>query len=473
MEAEFFDLVVIGAGPAGEKGANTAAVFGKRVAIIEKAREVGGAVANTGTLPSKTLRETALALSGLKARNLYGVDLSLRREATIADFMHHERSVTASERARIMHNLRTLNIELYQGTASFVESHTIRVSSNGEPGRDAGASEKLLRAEKILIATGSSPHRPPEFGFQDIRIHDSDEILTLDRLPKTLAVVGAGVIGSEYACTFAALGTKVDLIDGRDALLPFLDVEVSNALLTAMQNLGIVFHWKERVICEAPPEGQLLLTLTSGETLKTDGVLIAAGRSSNTADLNLNAAGITPGKRGLLMVNESFQTELKNIYAAGDVIGFPALAATGMEQARVAMCHAFDKTYKTELANVLPTGIYTIPEVSTVGETEESLKEKGIDYVVGRAGYDQNARGQIIGDRTGFLKLLFNSSDMKVLGVHAIGEQASELVHIGLMAMLTGSTVELLNRACFNYPTLGDLYKVAAYDAMIKQMAIA
>ncbi|HTG17101.1 MAG TPA: Si-specific NAD(P)(+) transhydrogenase [Blastocatellia bacterium] len=473
MEPEFFDLVVIGAGPAGEKGANTAAIFGKRVAIIEKAREVGGAVANTGTLPSKTLRETALALSGLKARNLYGVDLSLRREATVADFMHHEQSVAARERARIMHTLLTLNIQLYQGTASFVDSHTIRVSNDGEVGPDASASEKLLRAEKILIATGSSPFRPPEFAFEDDRIHDSDEILTLDRLPKTLAVVGAGVIGSEYACTFAALGTKVDIIDGRDSLLPFLDVEVSNALLAAMQNLGILFHWKERVTCEAPPEGQLILTLSSGKTLKTDGVLIAAGRSSNTEDLNLDAAGITAGKRGLLTVNANFQTEVPNIYAAGDVIGFPALAATGMEQARVAMCHACDKPYKTEIANVLPTGIYTIPEISTVGETEESLKTKGVEYVVGRARYDQNARGQIIGDQTGFLKLLFNASDMKVLGVHVIGEHATELLHVGLMAMLTGSGVELFNQACFNYPTLGDLYKYAAYDAMVKQLAKA
>lgn len=473
MEPEFFDLVVIGAGPAGEKGANTAAIFGKRVAIIEKGREVGGAVANTGTLPSKTLRETALALSGLKARNLYGVDLSLRREATVADFMHHEQSVAASERARIMNNFRTLNIKLYRGTATFVDAHTIRVSSAGEVDQDGGASEILLRADKILIATGSSPYRPPEFAFEDNRIHDSDEILALDRLPKRLAVVGAGVIGSEYACTFAALGTKVDIIDGRDALLPFLDVEVSNALLAAMQNLGIVFHWKERVTCEAPPEGELLLTLTSGKTLKTDGLLIAAGRSSNTADLNLTAAGITAGKRGLLTVNANFQTEVPNIYAAGDVIGFPALAATGMEQARVAMCHASDKPYKTEIANVLPTGIYTIPEISTVGETEESLKTKGVEYVVGRARYDQNARGQIIGDRTGFLKLLFKSTDMKVLGVHVIGEHASELVHIGLMAMLTGSGAELFNQACFNYPTLGDLYKVAAYDAMIKRLAMA
>ena len=471
MEPEFFDLVVIGAGPAGEKGANTAAIFGKRVAIVEKAH-VGGAVANTGTLPSKTLRETALALSGLKARKLYGVDLSLRRDATIADFMYHERTVTASERGRILHNFRNLNIELYRGTATFVDAHTIRVANDGADGEDGNPSAVFLRAEKILIATGSSPHRPSEFAFEDARIHDSDEILSLDQIPQSLAIVGAGVIGSEYACTFAALGTKVEIIDGRDGLLPFLDEEISLALLAAMEKLGIVFHWQEKVTHVATPDGQLGLTLTSGKTLKIDGVLIAAGRSSNTAGLNLKAAGITAGKRGLLTVNAQFQTEVPDIYAAGDVIGFPTLASTSMEQARVAMCHACDQHYKTEIAEVLPTGIYTIPEVSTVGETEGSLKTKGVEYLVGRARYDQNARGQIIGDGPGFLKLLFNCSDMKLLGVHVIGEQASELAHIGLMAMLTGNGVELFNRACFNYPTLGELYKYAAYDAMLKQRGL-
>jgi NAD(P) transhydrogenase len=236
-----------------------------------------------------------------------------------------------------------------------------------------------------------------------------------------------------------------------------------------MEKLGIVFHWGQKVTtCEAPESGQVLLTLTSNETLTTDGVLIAAGRSSNTASLNLAAAGITPGERGLLKVNQHFQTEVPQIYAAGDVIGFPALASTGMEQARVAMCHAFDKGYKSEIERLLPNGIYTIPEVSMVGETEETLKTKGIKFVVGKASYKQNARGEIIGDETGFLKLLFARDDMKLVGVHVIGEQATEVVHIGLMAMLTGSGVELFNRACFNYPTLGDLYKAAAYQAMLR-----
>lgn len=473
MESKSFDLIVIGAGPAGEKGAVAAAAFGKKVVIIEQGREVGGAVANTGTLPSKTLRETALALSALQARNLYGVDLSLRREATVADFMYHEQHVTANERERILRNISGYNIELYHGTARFVDPHTIQVMCEEQKEKEdkVSSGELLLYGEKILIATGSSPFRPPGFPFTDPRVLDSDEILQLDRLPKTLAVVGAGVIGSEYACTFAALGTKVHLIDGRDELLPFLDLEVSQALATAMEKLGIIFHWKEKVTsCVVPEAGKVILTFSSGRTLSTDDVLIAAGRSSNTAALNLSAAGITPGERGLLTVDAHFCTAVPHIYAAGDVIGFPALASTSMEQARVAMSHAFNQHYKTEIAPLLPNGIYTIPEVSMVGETEEALKSENVKYVVGRAFYKQNARGEIIGDDAGFLKLLFHREDMKLLGVHVIGEQASELVHIGLLAMLTGSDAELFNRACFNYPTLGDLYKYATYDAMAKRV---
>jgi NAD(P) transhydrogenase len=460
MPTESFDLVVIGAGPAGEKGAVTAGVFGRRVAIVEKSPLVGGAVANTGTLPSKTLRETAVALSGLRARNLYGVDLSLRREATVADLMYHERRVTAEERARILHAFDAASVTLYHGAASFVDPHTVRV---------AGPSgETLLRGEKILIATGSSPFRPPEFAFEDERICDSDEILHLDRLPGTLAVIGAGVIGAEYACTFAALGISVHVADGRDELLPFLDAEFSRALTVAMEALGITFHWKQRVArCEVPAgPGQVRLVFDSGQTLEADAVLVAAGRTSNTDGLALEAAGITPGNRGLLKVDGRFRTEVPHIYAVGDVIGFPALAATSAEQARVAVCDAFDLRFKKAVSPVLPFGIYTIPEVSMVGECEEGLKEKGIDYVAGRAWYRSNARGYIIGDKTGFLKLLFRREDMKLLGVHAIGEQATELVHIGLVAILAGSGWDLFNQACFNYPTLGGLYQTAAYEAL-------
>jgi NAD(P) transhydrogenase len=284
-------------------------------------------------------------------------------------------------------------------------------------------------------------------------------------------VVGAGVIGSEYASTFAALGTAVWVIDGRDELMPFLDREVSHALADAMnRKLGIEFIWKKRVsACSAHDIGDIALEFDTGGRLCVDAVLVAAGRASNTAALNLPAAGIEVGPKGRLTVDSHYRTNVSHIYAAGDVIGFPALASTSMEQARVAMCHAFGRGYKTALAPILPTGIYTIPEVSMIGSTEEQLKAEGADYVVGRALYSECARGEIIGDESGFLKLLFRRDDMKLLGVHVIGEQASELVHIGVVAMLSDSTAELFNRSCFNFPTLGDLYKIATYDAMIRR----
>jgi len=457
--AQQFDLVVIGGGPAGISGANTAGLFGKRVALAEKLREVGGAGINTGTLPSKTLRETALALSGVRSRKLFGVDLSLRREATVADFMRHMTNVAAQNRRRREEQMRTFNVETFHGAASFVDPHTVRI-----------APDTLLRGEKILIATGSSPVRPAEFPFEHPRVHDSDEILEIGVLPKTLAVVGAGVVGAEYACTFAALGVKVHLIDGRDSLLGFLDREISENIERAMAAGGVRFVCKEKVTqCDAPAAGDLTLTLTSGATLAVTDVLVAAGRKSNTDDLNLAAAGLTPGKRGLITVNAQCRSAVPHIFAAGDVVGPPALAATGMEQARMAMCVACEVDFKDVVAPILPTGIYTIPEASMAGETEDSLKSKGVDYVVGRARYMDNSRGQIVGDENGLLKLIFARDDMRLLGVHVVGEQATELVHIGLVAMMSGSGAALFNRTCFNYPTLGDLYKYATYEAILKR----
>jgi NAD(P) transhydrogenase len=304
-------------------------------------------------------------------------------------------------------------------------------------------------------------------------VHDSDEILEIGALPKTLAVVGAGVVGAEYAGTFNALGVEVHLIDGRDSLLSFLDGEISENIERAMTAAGVHFVWKEKVTrCEAPPAGDVTLTLTSGATLAVSDVLVAAGRQSNTADLNLAAVGLTPGKRGLIKVDALCRSEVPHIFAAGDVVGPPALAATGMEQARMAICVAFGFDYKDVVAPILPTGIYTIPEASMAGETEESLREKNIAYVVGRARYMDNPRGQIIGDETGLLKLIFGRDDMRLLGVHVVGEQATELVHIGLVAMMSNSGADLFNRTCFNYPTLGDLYKYASYDAILKQKGL-
>jgi NAD(P) transhydrogenase len=457
--AQQFDLVVIGGGPAGICGANTAGLFGKSVALVEKLPAVGGAGINTGTIPSKALRETALVISGVRSRALFGVDISVRREATVMDFMGHMKNVAAQERRRREEQLQGNRVQIFQGTARFVEPNTVQIGP-----------DTWLRGERILIATGSSPVRPPEFPFEHPRVHDSDLILEIGVLPKKLAVVGAGVIGAEYACTFAALGIEVHLIDGRDSLLGFLDREIAQSIERAMVAAGVRFHWKEKVTrCDAPPSGDVTLTLTSGATLAVNDVLVAAGRQSNTADLNLGAAGLTPGKRGLIKADSMGRTDVRHIFAAGDVVGGPALAATGMEQARLAACAAFEIRQKESAAPILPTGIYTIPEASMAGETEEALKEKSIPYVVGRARYADNPRGQIIGDEHGLLKLIFRREDMRLLGVHVVGEQATEVVHIGLIAMVAGVGASVFNRVCFNYPTLGELYKMATYEAILRR----
>ncbi|HVM46567.1 MAG TPA: Si-specific NAD(P)(+) transhydrogenase [Candidatus Acidoferrum sp.] len=473
-EPKTYDLVIIGGGPAGIVGAATAAGAGKKVALVDNHYELGGAGVNTGTVPSKTLRETALALSGVKARRLIGVDLSVREQATVGDFLRHEQQVKEGFNSMIAQQLHADLTDLYFGTGTFVDPHLVHV----EPSKQAPARgqvpappvEVVLRGESILIATGSSPFRPPNYPFGTPEVYDSDTILQLDLLPRRIAVVGAGVIGSEYACTFAALGAQVHLIDGRDKLLPFLDGEVSRALTAAMERGGITFHWNEQVkLCDRSGSSCLKLDLASGTSLEVDAVLVAAGRKCATENLNLAAAGVKVGERGVIPVDAEYRTNVPHIYAAGDVIGFPALASTSMEQGRRAARHAIGQAGDLRLSPLLPNGIYTIPEVSMVGETEESLQKKGVDYVAGRADYRRNARGRIIGDLDGFLKLLFRRNDMKLLGVHIIGEQATEVVHIGLMAMLSDSTADVFVEACFNMPTLGGLYKSATTDALLRK----
>lgn len=454
-----FDLIVIGGGPAGVVGATTAASMGKKVALVESHAELGGAGTNTGTVPSKTLRETALALSGVRSRGLYGVDLSLRREATVADFLRHEQQVKAGLNQSLSQRMDAWNTAVYCGRAAFADPHTVRVSG------DKSAS---LQADYILVATGSAPARPPGFPFGCHEIYDSDTILALDRLPGTMAVVGAGVIGSEYASTFAALGATVHLIDGRNALLPFLDAELSRALTAAMEKNGIRFHWGARPRSYAQEEsGKVSIALESGDRLSVDAVLVASGRKSNTETLNAAAAGVTIGDRGIIPVDAGYRTNVPHIFAAGDVIGFPALASTSMQQARYAMRAAFSPATSAQPSRFLPTGVYTIPEVGMAGETEEALQRAGVDYVAGRAPYGRSARGRIIGDTDGFLKLLFRRSDMRLLGVHAMGEQATELVHVGMIALMTSASADLFDEACFNIPTLGALYKVAAFEASL------
>jgi NAD(P) transhydrogenase len=459
MSPEKYDLIVIGSGPAGEKGAAQAAYFGKRVALVEKMMFLGGAAANTGTVPSKTLRETALFLTGFRQRQLFGLDFrGLKASVTVRDFLMRERLVKETERARIQENLKRHGVLLYTGSASFVDAHTIAVKPERCPAFP-------IQGDVILLATGSYPFRPPEFPFHDPRVYDSDTILALHEIPNTLLVVGGGVIGCEYACTFAALGVKVTVVEKRDRLIGILDAEIAAALQASMESMGIRFFLNDCV--ESVHTGDMLdLCLQSGTPLKTDTILVSSGRCGNTDELALDRVGISVSERGQVKVNEHYQTTVPHVYAAGDVIGNPALASISMEQARVAMVHAFDLKYKEAVAPLYPSGIYTIPECSMVGETEETLTQQKIPYVVGRASYEKNARGQIIGDQTGLLKLLFHEDDMRLLGIHVIGEQATELVHVGLTALLLKGGADLFIQSCYNYPTLTEMYKYAAYDAL-------
>ena len=454
-----YDLLVIGSGPAGEKGAAQAAYFGKKVALIERGDQVGGACVNTGTIPSKTLRESALYFSGLRQHGLYGVDYSIREGLTVGDFMYRKDAVVEQERAKVRQNIANHHIDLIQGTASFHDTHTLRVElSDG--------TSLQLGAEMFLIATGSRPHRPPEIPFDDKLIFDSDSILKMDHIPHSMAIVGGGVIGCEYASIFAALGVKVALVDGRDRLLTFLDAELSELLRARLAAFGLEFFLPERLRRLEKENSGIRMTLQSGKTITMETALLASGRRGAVDGLALEKAGITVDQRGHIQVNDCYQTSIPHIYAAGDVIGFPALASTSMEQARVAVCHAFNFQYKRRVASMLPLGIYTIPEISAVGETGESCQEKKIPYEVGRARYANNTRGQIMGDTDGMLKLIFRSSDQRLLGVHVIGESATELAHLGLMVLEAGGGIDTFINSVFNYPTLSELYKYAAYDGL-------
>ncbi len=461
-----YDLIVIGSGPAGEKGAAAAAYFGKKVALVEKEPALGGAAANTGTLPSKTLRETALFLSGFQQRKLKGLHVAFHEKVTVRDFMSRERLIVHAERDRIRANLDRHHVDLYRGAASFIDPNTVSV--------DSPDGHKKLRSDFLLITTGSYPYRPPQFDFDDPRVYDSDTILHLHEIPESMLVVGGGVIGCEYACMFAALGIKITVVERRDRVVGFLDEEVFRSLENQMKLMGIRFQFGDTIDSVDQSKDPMVATLNSGANLETHTILVSSGRSGNTASLCLDKIGLEVDNRGRIpVINEHYQTSVPNVYAAGDVIGFPALASTSMEQARVAVAHAFNFHYrrgkvKERIATILPYGIYTIPECSMAGETEHSLQEKQIPYVTGKAPYRQNARGQIVGDDEGFLKLIFKMPDLELLGVHVIGEQATEIVHVGLTALLAKADVDLFINTCFNYPTFTELYKYAAYDALGK-----
>lgn len=456
-----YDLVVIGGGPAGEKGAAQAAFFKYRVALVEKEIELGGACINTGTLASKTLRETALFLSGAKARQLYGITTSVRDDITLADFMYRKNYVQEREHERARKNLQRHGIERITARASFVDAHTVKL--------DGQEGTRNITSKFFLIATGSTPARPKDIPFNPDNVFDSDTVLEMKAIPKSMIVIGGGVIGSEYAGIFGAIGLTVHLVHRGPRLLEFLDGEIVEALMHHLQTMGVELVMNDGYETVTREGSQVRVKLKSGRELVSGSLLYAAGRSGNTAALGLEQLGIPLGKYGHVEgVNpNTYQTVVPHIYAAGDVIGPPALASTSMEQARLAMCHAFKLKYREQrLDPILPAGIYTIPEISCVGETEESCKKKGIAYIVGRSKFGMHARGQIIGDTDGLIKLIFKADDGRLLGVHVIGENAAELVHVGMACMHFNGHVEYFIESVFNYPTLSDVYKYAAYEAL-------
>ena len=453
-----YDLIVIGSGPAGEKGAEHAVNYGKRVAIVERSSRVGGAGINTGTVPSKTLREAALYYSGLRQRGLYGINFSLKENMSVADFMYREHIVAENEHMLIEENINRHDITLIHGEASFKDAHTVRIAS--------ASGEKEIRGDVILIATGSSPVHPSGIPFDGNLIFDSDTILHMNRIPRTMAVVGGGVIGTEYASIFTALGVKVILIEPKERVLPFVDTEMIHRLTYQLNTLGLKFALGDKMLEIEPQGNHVQLRLETLGVVDVDVALITSGRQSNVQALGLERIGVEMADHGNIVVNEKYQTSVPHIYAAGDVIGFPALASTSMEQARVAMLQAFDLEYKGRMSPVLPLAVYTIPEISSVGLTEDYCREKSIPYLIGRAYYENNPRGQIIGDMSGMLKLVFSPEDKKLLGAHIIGEQASELIHIAAHVMLVNGAIDEFIQLVYNYPTLADLYKNAAYDGL-------
>lgn len=458
--AEHYDLCVIGSGPAGEKGAAQAAYFGKSVCLVERAPKPGGAAVNTGTIPSKTLRETALYLSGLRQRGLYGVEFRLKSDITIGDFMHRERAVVEAAWQMIDQNLERHGVARIQGAARFVDAETIEIERYQQPAR-------RVTAEKFLVATGSRPSHPPEIPFDGRVVVDSDDVLTLAQIPRRLVVIGGGVIGCEYAGIFGALGVRVTLVNSRDRLLMQLDADLSDALRVEMtRRLGVQVVLDAAVTNVRVEQDLATVTLGDGREVVADCVLYCAGREGNITGLGLDAAGVKVNPRGFITVDEEFRTSQPRIFAAGDIVGFPALASTAMEQARVAMCHAFDLKYKTAVATVLPYGVWTVPEVATVGLGEDEARAQGIMAEVGKASFRGNPRGQIIGDMEGFVKLIFGTGDKRLLGASVIGEGACELIHIPAAVIQFGGTLDYFIQNVFNYPTLSDAFKYAAYDGL-------
>jgi NAD(P) transhydrogenase len=457
-----YDVVVLGCGPAGERAAIQAARAGRNVAVVERAHVVGGNRVNWGTIPSKTLRESALFFYQLTRHRLHGVRYEVNAELTVADFTHRERAVVQRELELINESLGRYAVSVIEGHARFSGARSVTVEPpDGAP--------RTLTGDFFVIATGSRPSRPPDVPFNGETVFDSETILLLPRMPRALTVLGAGVIGVEYASIFAALGIAVTLVDTRDRLLPYLDREIVSVLEAELGRLGVSIVRSDRYVRIEPLAGdppRVTCRTEAGRKLESDALLYCVGRDGNTDDIGLERLGIEPGKYGLLQVNESFQTAHPHIYAVGDVIGYPALASTSMEQGRQAMRHALGIAGPRGRTEVLPFAVYSIPEVAYVGPTEEALVAEGVDFVVGRGNYDKNPRGQILGDCGGMLKLLFERPSLRLLAAHIVGSGASEIVHVGEAFLRSRATATDIAETLYNYPTLSDMYRHAALVAL-------
>ncbi|HEX4757470.1 MAG TPA: Si-specific NAD(P)(+) transhydrogenase [Terracidiphilus sp.] len=459
MSAVKYDLIVIGSGPAGQRAAVAAAKMNKRVVVVEARTVVGGVCINTGTIPSKTMREAVLHLSGYNYRSVYGINYRVKEKITMADLAFRVQAVIKTEVDVTEAQLSRNGIDVLHGIARFVDPHHVHV--------EGPQTETTVEADHIVIAVGTKPATSPKVPVNGRTIVNSDQVLGLESLPRSLIVVGGGVVGVEYTCMFAVLGVRVTLIEKRDRLLEFADREIIEALSYHLRDARVTLRLGEEVeSVEEPSPGTVVANLESKKKVSGDALLYAVGRQGNIEDLNLAAAGLESDNRGRIAVDEHYQTKIEHIFAAGDVVGFPALASVSMEQGRIAAARAFNDQAATSNPGFYPYGIYTIPEISFIGKTEEQLTDEDVPYEVGMAYYREVARGQIRGDTTGRLKLIFHRDTRKVLGVHIIGEDATELVHIGQAVMTLDGTIDYFIDAVFNYPTLAECYKVAAFNGL-------
>ena len=459
MSAVKYDLTVIGSGPSGQRAAVAASKMKKRVAVVEARAMVGGVCINTGTIPSKTMREAVLHLSGYNYRSVYGMNYRVKEKITMADLAFRVQAVIKTEIDVTEAQLSRNSIDILHGVAHFLDPTHVRV--------EGFQGETTLESDRIIVAVGTKPASSPKVPINGRTIINSDQVLELPSLPRSLIVVGGGVIGVEYACMFAILGVRVTIVEKRNKLLEFADQEIIEALSYHLRDSRVTMRLGEEVqSVEELPDGTVVANLESKKRISGDALLFAVGRQGAIDDLNLTAAGIEADNRGRIPVDEHYQTNVEHIFAVGDVVGFPALASVSMEQGRIAAARAFNDKATSSNPSFYPYGIYTIPEISFIGKTEEQLTDEDVPYEVGMAYYREVARGQIRGDTTGRLKLIFHRDTRKVLGVHIIGEGASELVHIGQAVMTLGGTVNYFVETVFNYPTLAECYKTAAFNGL-------